>query len=355
MRKCILILIFVFAPINSLFSNPIVLPQAFISEFKFDGNNNWYLEIDFEYSMPFQKQDFDSICISSRDGFSRIRLDNIQDNTDIFVVTSDSLMTSLSINRDGDDIKLHSFLSDLPYDVGVDSLCFGNLSGSVIDSIQTGYSVTRIGYYLFSKDKSPTIGLPNDTCGTCGTLYGRIYDKNNISVTTGNFKLDNPVFFRNDGTYFTRVFSRKAICRFIIYNYMPGGSRTVRIDSLRLNINPDSLYESDIHFQTDYLVGLKDSYQQPISDLEVLNYPNPFNSRTNFKVQIPPNLQNEKMNIDIFNVIGQKIVSIKVMNNSLLYWDGKDYYGNQVSSGRYHYQLRSGNKVYKNGSVILLK
>src|SRR4030066_2277363 len=102
MKKIFFGLIAVLIPFSNLFGNPIALPQAFISELTFEGNNNWILEISFRFSTPYVKSQFDSICVATSGGLSRIRLDYIKDSTDLFVITSDSLITPLSINSDGD-------------------------------------------------------------------------------------------------------------------------------------------------------------------------------------------------------------------------------------------------------------
>lgn len=355
MKKVIIYLIFGLIPINVLFSNPIILPQAFISELMFDGNNNWILEISFQYSEPYYKQKYDSICIGTSGGFSRIKLENIKDGTNLFVITSDSLVTPLSINKSGDCIKLYSFLSSQYSQVLVDSLCFGNYPNSVIDSLQSGYSIERLFYNLYSKDKTPTIGLPNDTVGTCGTIKGYIYDNNNNPVTKGIFILDNPISIQNDGSYSTKVYSRKVTFKRMFYNYAPNTFQNVYIDSINLNINPDFIYAKDIHILSDLMAGVKEKKYSTNDDIKIMNYPNPFNSSTTFKIEVPSSFQNKQSRINIYNSLGKRILTINFRNNSQVIWDGKDFNGNSVSSGVYYYQLILANKKSKSGSMILLK
>jgi hypothetical protein len=332
-----------------------ILPQAVISELIFNGSNRWELEIDFNYSQPFYREQYDSICISTLNGFSRIRLQNIKDKTRIFVINADSLVTPLSIDKDGDRIRLYSFLSFHLDEPLIDSLLIGNYPGSSIDSLRSGYSVSRVAYSIFSKDKSPTIGLPNDTAGTCGTIEGILYDKNNSLVTKGNFILENPVGFKNNGMYSTRIYSRKVEYSFLLNNYKPSEYQWVRIDTLKLNINPDILYIKDVHFLDDYNVMVKDKIPEPNYHISVINYPNPFNSVTNFVVHIPPALQYKERQINIYNMNGQIIQPIHFSNHLQATWDGKDYNGNAVSSGIYYYQLIIDGKSYSTGSMILLR
>jgi hypothetical protein len=355
MKKLITFLIFGLIPVSFLSSNPILPPQAFISELKFDENNNWLLEVTFQYSTLYTKADFDSICISTSNGFSRLRLENIKDSIDLFVVTSDSLMTPLSINKEGDHIKLYSFLSQ-PLVTLVDSLNFGNYPGSTIDSIPMGYSIVRLFYDLFSKDKTPTIGLPNDTAGTCGIVKGYIYDKNENLVTKGNFILDNLISIQNDSSYSTSVYARKITFTHITNNYEPTKSQSIRIDTIRLNVNPDSIFNIDIHLLDDYIVGIKEKkYEADYDDIAIMNYPNPFNSSTIFKIKVPSSLQNKSGQINIYDTLGKRIFTINLSDNSRAIWNGKDFNGNTVSSGIYYYQLILENKIFKYGSMIVLK
>jgi hypothetical protein len=357
MKKLINYFIIGLFPISFLFSNPILLPQAFISELKFDENNKWILEINFWYDDPYQQQKYDSICIGTLNGFSRIKLDNIRDSTSLFVVTSDSLLTPLAINKDGDNIKLYSYLST-PYftEPIIDSLVFGNNPGSNIDYLQTDYSIARLYYSdIFAKDKSPTIGFENDTVGTCGTLTGFIYDKNNNLLTSGNFMLENPIYFGDNGVFTTNIYARRVAFSGMLNNYKPNTYQGVKIDSIKLNVNPGSLYEKNIHILTDIVVGIEEKLKENIDLVSISNYPNPFNSTTNFAVKVPTELQSAAKEIIIYNIAGEKVYSINFKNDNQVSWDGDDRAGNPVSTGIYYYQFVVGNKVYKNGKMILLK
>jgi hypothetical protein len=348
MKKVISFLIIVLTYCNILLSNPIATPFAKISELKFEEDNEWLLEIELFYTNHIN--DYDSICVKTSNGFSRIKLDNITDGTNLFVINSDSLMSPLSINRSGDYVKLYSFLSVIRETI-IDSLVFGNYPGSTIDSIQIGYSIARIDWNVFCKDKNPTIGLPNDTVGTCGLLSGHIYDKNNNILSDGTFRLDNYFSLLNDSTYLTNAYSREAIFNRM---YVDQSSKWLNITPLELNINPGNLYEIDIHILED-IAGIKENTDKPGYEIHVINYPNPFNSSTNFAITIPSSQKYRHKQINIYNVLGQKINSIALSNQSSVQWDGKDFDGKSAATGIYYYQLDMDNKIYKSGSMVLLK
>lgn len=336
--------------------NPVLLPQAYISELFFDNNEKWILEISFFYSKNYNPNDFDSICVKSSNGQSRIKLDNIETNVSLFVITSDSLFRPMEINSNGDRISIISYLKRYN-EILKDSLVYGNYLDSSIDYVPDSYSICRFNYREFCKDNSPTIGSPNDTLGTYGMLLGRIYNKNNELVTKGNFEFDghNKIVFAEDGSFSTKVFSRKLKIKLMWNNHAPGQFSSLKITPMEMNIIPDSLHYQDIHILSDYIVSVKD--REPIQnhELKIVNYPNPFNSSTNFYVKIPNELQNQEGKINIYDINGRKVLTIRLLKNSTVRWNGMDEKGNHVASGIYYYQLVLGNLTYINGSMILLK
>jgi len=86
------------------------------------------------------------------------------------------------------------------------------------------------------------------------------------------------------------------------------------------------------------------------------NYPNPFNPTTTIKFSIP---QNKKVTLEIFDMIGRKVDILK-SNETMqrgwhsIEWNGKNLYGQKVSSGIYFYRLTAGKntKIHK---LLLLK
>ncbi len=90
------------------------------------------------------------------------------------------------------------------------------------------------------------------------------------------------------------------------------------------------------------------------------NYPNPFNPDTRIEYTLGASATRSpiKTNLSIFNILGQKIVTLvdeaQPMGRHVAIWSGVDQMGRKVSSGVYFYRLERGGEV-KSRKMILLK
>ncbi|NQV18680.1 MAG: T9SS type A sorting domain-containing protein [Armatimonadetes bacterium] len=83
------------------------------------------------------------------------------------------------------------------------------------------------------------------------------------------------------------------------------------------------------------------------------NYPNPFNPTTTIEFSIE---QNEQMELEIYNLKGQKIRQFSIFNGqSSIVWDGTDQTSKPVSSGIYFYKLNVNEETEAIRKMILLK
>jgi hypothetical protein len=112
----------------------------------------------------------------------------------------------------------------------------------------------------------------------------------------------------------------------------------------------------DIGWRVGAMTGVEDA---PVSLPEKLtlrqNYPNPFNPRTALSFGLP---DKSDVSLEIFDLLGRKITTVvngelEAGNHSII-WDGKDSYGNPVSSGIYFYRLVTDFGV-KQAKMTLLK
>ncbi|MCD4819774.1 MAG: T9SS type A sorting domain-containing protein [Candidatus Cloacimonetes bacterium] len=100
-----------------------------------------------------------------------------------------------------------------------------------------------------------------------------------------------------------------------------------------------------------------------ITNFKLRNYPNPFNPTTTIKFNLEQSQQNKQIEIEIYNIKGQKIKKLEISPESIreklgineVVWDGKDDSGKPVSSGIYFYQLKVGNNFSETKRMLLLK
>ncbi|MDD3050706.1 MAG: T9SS type A sorting domain-containing protein, partial [Candidatus Cloacimonetes bacterium] len=94
---------------------------------------------------------------------------------------------------------------------------------------------------------------------------------------------------------------------------------------------------------------------EPVTQLSVNNYPNPFNPTTNIVLNIP---KEGKVNVTVYNLKGQTVNTllneVLPIGQRTLVWNGTDHKGNQVSSGVYFYRVETNEKTI-NKKMILLK
>ena len=88
------------------------------------------------------------------------------------------------------------------------------------------------------------------------------------------------------------------------------------------------------------------------------NYPNPFNPTTTIPFVIPDYARGQKIKINIYNILGQKVVTlfngVAPVGLNTIVWDGKNESGKPVGSGIYIYQLK-GKNVSLQRRMLLIK
>ena len=95
-------------------------------------------------------------------------------------------------------------------------------------------------------------------------------------------------------------------------------------------------------------------------EYELKNYPNPFKPETTIEFSIEQNQQNEQIELEIYNLKGQKIRTFQIpqseiSNPNYVVWNGTDDNNHSVPSGIYFYQLKAGNNFNETKQMLLLK
>jgi hypothetical protein len=104
-----------------------------------------------------------------------------------------------------------------------------------------------------------------------------------------------------------------------------------------------------------------EGHQIPVFDTQLSNYPNPFNPCTviSFTLSTELNEQNKQIEIDVYNLKGQKVKTLTVSPSQShqvsVTWDGTDKNNHSVASGVYFYQLKVDGKAVASRKCLLLK
>jgi len=109
--------------------------------------------------------------------------------------------------------------------------------------------------------------------------------------------------------------------------------------------------------QVSLLVGVEDEHGIIKNKIFADNYPNPFSSTTQIHFNVPPDLSNQLVQLNIYTVDGKLIKNIISVNlplgNYSFGWDASDMFGNKVNAGVYIYNLQIGD-MQETGKMVLL-
>lgn len=310
-------------------ANPIlVLPV--MSEVYFDENHNWKVEITDCYFL-----EFDSVMIESSSGISKI---NSFSSTygDFIVITSDSLVTPLTIQKANDFIRLYFYTGDNIYHT--DYVAFGNHEDSYIHNLQEGYSIARYGYTgdysaYFYKCITPTPGWQNNLTGSEGYITGNIYDDGQL-LTNGTFKLDETAVSISEtgfsGTPLSRTYTS------LWYN-------NLEFETAPITIEPNETTSCDIHF---IYVSINTIESENIT---FSVFPNPAKDVVKFYYKVDFQIK-EKMRIEIRDTNGKVIDIIHLQNNEE---DFVTYHLKDIHKGLYICSLISNNAKLREAKLII--
>ncbi len=111
-----------------------------------------------------------------------------------------------------------------------------------------------------------------------------------------------------------------------------------------------------VDFDPIYIGVWNDPHVETQNDLLLLNNPNPFTHSTTFSFSLD---QSAEVEIDVFNIIGQKIKTIRISVHDIgthsIQWNGKDEVGHNVPSGIYLYHVKEGGTVKGRGKCLLYR
>jgi hypothetical protein len=212
------------------------------------------------------------------------------------------------------------------------------LIGGTSDSIWVDNKGPEIKLYM-NDEKFVNGGLVPEN----SLFIAKIYDENGINTTSRGVGRDlNAVMNKeNTNTLIMNDFYRSNLNTYqsgiVNYNYkdLPLGSNKIKFQAYDIFNN---VGEAEVEF-----IVANDS---KIALQNVLNYPNPFTTKTSFHFDHNKAGQDMQVLIQVFTVSGKLVKSLQkdvlAVNShfSDIEWDGRDDYGDSIGKGVYIYKVK---------------
>jgi hypothetical protein len=309
-------------------ANPIV--EGFFNELFFD-SAGWRLEVHVQGTATL-----DGWYLKSRSGQAYFK-NGIQLTGVYRVITPESLLSPLAINRLGDSITLHSPQSPRA------SLYFG--SGLMVAAPRDGQSMClrESGSQFYYLDNTPTLGQPNDALNAMGIVRGHIADSLGQPIPGVLVSWGEPlplVYSDSAGNFSVTEYARRVSLSFTHAHF---ATRYVTVQ-----IWPESTVV--IGVTLDRIVGVewRGVSTAPVFELQA-NYPNPFNPSTTISYRLPAR---SHVMLKVFDVSGREIATlangVEEPGYKSVPWDA-----NGVVSGVYFYRLQAGDFVQTRKLLLL--
>jgi len=319
-----------------LFCNPLPSPiELKISEFMFDSDNTWVLELVDEF-LPNPNSGYpnpcDSLFICSSTGRAKVK--DIQASylcynyLPYILITPDNLHSPLHINKEGDSITIVHFSYGSEKYMPKTVLTFGNYPNAMISKPAEGQSIVAIAghcyegdeysYSYYVKNNKPSLGnCEKDPDFMCGRLQGKIYDNDGQPLRNRTFLLGGyQSGTDSDGNYNLQVYSTDALILDTIrlkkfekdWNFNMYGV----VDFIQMEIKIGDVIDLNIYIRGD----LVSSSDVKASDNPVKFYPNPVKqgSVLNYEIDLP--VFTATIELEVLSLTGQQLVRKKITNNA---------------------------------------
>ncbi len=214
-----------------------------------------------------------------------------------------------------------------------------------------------IKMYL-NEEKFADGGITNET----PTLFAKIEDDNGINTVGNGIGHDitaildgetaNPIILNNYYTADLDSYQKGQVT--YTFPAIPAGEHKLTLKAWDIN---DNSVESSINFTV--------KEKQNIALDHVLNYPNPFTTKTSFFFEHNQVCSELEAQVQIFTISGKVVKTINQTVNTIGFrsngidWDGKDDFGDQLAKGVYIYRLMvkssTGEIAEKTEKLVLLK
>jgi len=246
---------------------------------------------------------------------------------------------------------------------------FANNTGTYPDYLLIGTNVNRIINCIFSNNSNnydirttTDTYIENSLFSKTQNIY-RVYNNLPLNWGVNNLIGTDPLFSGSDTSMasFYYLFSddengySPAIdAGTLDPALLPSGYTIPQYDAFGFN----RVYGLGIDigcFESQGYTGNEDELSPSAGDLQLANYPNPFNPSTTITYTLP---KPSEIRLSVYNLKGQLVRSLtgefKAAGTHQFVWDGKDNLNKQASSGVYFIRLQSGRTLLTH-KVLLMK
>jgi hypothetical protein len=237
----------------------------------------------------------------------------------------------------------------------------GAFTDIVVGGTNTGASTDSDGPLvgLFMNDNNFVSGGITDDKPS---IFAELFDSNGIN-TTGN----------GIGHDLTAILDEKTSNPIILNDYYESDLDSYQSGKIvyplskiaegnhTLSLKTWDIYNNSTEKNIEFLV----IESQELAIDRVLNYPNPFTTRTQFFFEHNQSCEFLQVQIQVFTVSGKLVKTISQLVKTegfrvkAIEWDGKDDYGDDIGRGTYVYKVKvtddNGNTVEKYEKLVLLK
>jgi len=252
----------------------------------------------------------------------------------------------IDLNQMGIDMALYGHihsnsgnLSNPPYNISTESTCDENRAYRIINVEDSVLQPTETIYAGWNGDQLLTTFTPSNI-GIADSVYCYIENSQNLYFPEAQIKFNMP----NDAENYT-------VHNGTITQIDDSGEFAVCYASVNISANSDI----PVSVVADFNVSSENLLET--SDIQLANYPNPFNPTTTISFEIYTE-STEITELIIYNLRGQKIKRLISSQLSTgqhsVVWNGTDEKNQSVSSGIYFIKFMNGN-LESTKKIMLIK
>lgn len=318
MKTLILTLIIFFGLYAPGYCNPIT-PEALITEVYWQ-DGEWYAVVDCFLMDMLGIETFQEVDIYCNDGYFYFKDDFLPDfNSYHTIITNDALITPLELDPVSDYIEINwdgwFEIMDLSWGDSPYSAVSGPGEGqSLVVDFVWGDENWNYTFWLVKANEPCDLSW---NCITKGVFDGYLLDNNDVPIPNAEIRYvseylmqayyifpqlitDETGYFCHDDLFARNYHLYKVVIDGVDYDF-----------DEYVSIEPAA--ENNFTFSLDITMVPENPNQ---SFAQLVNFPNPFSTQTNFIIDVPDGLSGNGMSLHILDVLGREVNDVNIDLNS---------------------------------------